>query len=476
MVNSVISKSDSLRSFSGEACGLTGAINIPNAAALVYQLMCMQVKRGEMGSGIVSFDGKTFHMEKSKKNVKNTRYDLQELKGCIAMGHNRYATRGGDSTNYNVQPLFFQDLLIGSFALSHNGTMPSASTIRDELRSNRRLFQTSIDSEIFAHCMVASGEKNLEEAIIAATKIIPNAYSLLILAEDKLIALRDKNGVRPLSFAPYNDGYLVTSESFVYDENSDLQEINPGEMVIFEKGKEPTFIQYTERKPHFCVFELIYFMHPSSKIKGSDGKYSYVEDFRRELGMQLFKDNSLDIIADDYDLCGSLPESGDYGLYGFSEESGILLRPPFIKNRNTKGIAERSFTAGSLDQMIDIARRKLSLRPDRAKYKRVFIYDDSIVRGTTTGINVKRLRDAGCSFIGVGISAPKINHPCNYGMAFATHEELAAYERSTDEVRSFIGSDRLYYQKMDGLKKVVSKIYGSDFGICTGCFDADYPL
>ncbi|HDZ85408.1 MAG TPA: hypothetical protein ENH35_02610, partial [Candidatus Moranbacteria bacterium] len=450
-----------------EECGLSAAVNIPFASEYAFKCASAQDHRGEKGVGIVSVRKSKFYIEKRRWSVilglpgVNFKKDLP---GKTAIVHNRYATEGDSDSPSNVQPLVFQETSKGSFVLAHNGTMNNVRSIKKDLMKKGVAFQSTTDSEIMAHLITHSNEDTIEKAIISALNQITAAYSLLILTPNKLFAIRDRFGIRPLSIGKLKSGFLVCSENYAFDQypsSSYLREVEPGEIIVFEKNKDSfESIKYAEPDEHFCIFEGIYFSHPRTTYK----EY-YNEDFRQELGKQILIENP--------DLQGDfiLPvlDSGKHAAIGLFKKSRIDYKEYFLRKHKTSGDpVSRSFTSATYQERKEVAFKKLHLRKDKIRGKSVVVVDDSIVRSTTMKIACERLRNAGASYITVCISAPPIVSICPNGMAYRTRKQLTAYNRTTEDVRKTIGADRLIYLSLKGLKDVVGKTYKC--GICTGCF------
>lgn len=467
-----------LRQLFPEACGLAAAVNISPASQFVYDSLLLQVKRGEAGAGIVSADNGRFHYRKRKGAVTETflgdDFKASEfstkLPGSLAIGHTRYPTQGGSDDIANIHPLIFNETKYGPFAIAHNGQLTNTKAMREQLLRVGTIFRSTTDTELFAH-MVAKSEKNtLEDAIAEAAERIPVAYSFLFLTPSKVIAMRDRFGVRPLSVAQVDSAYVVCSETWALDQfsGSGISEdlgIAPGEMLIFRKDTpQVERRQYTSPQERWCVFEGIYFSHPRSRIYGE-----YHEDFRLELGKQLAIENE--------GLSGScvvpVLDSGKYAAKGLASALSIEYCEAFTRNHHPPRTANRSFTAATMEERKAAAYKKLHLRPDLVKGKDVIVVDDSIVRSTTMTIITERLRDAGARYISVCVSSPPITDVCLYGMDFQVQDEIIARGKSIDEVRKVIGADHLIYLSKSGLHDVVRKTYNA--GICTACFGEGYP-
>jgi amidophosphoribosyltransferase len=463
--------SDDLRSLVHEECGLAAAINLPVASEKVFDCLVLQEHRGEKASGIISVNKGNFKQRRRIGSV-TKQFDGINFKallpGKTAIGHGRYATQGDPGSPINVQPLLVQTKY-GQIAIAHNGTLIDHKKLKGNLLKEGSCFQSTTDSEIFAHLIARSSKDNLAEAIIETVQRVSCTYSLLIMSKDKLFALRDQFGVRPLSIAKLDNGYLVCSENYTFDQYDEavfIRDIEPAEIITFEKNKTGfESFHYAKVDERFCIFEGIYFSSPRTVYKGF-----YHEDFRQKLGELIFKENPG--LQGDYIV--PILDSGKHSALGLSKASGIPYKEYFLRIHNPPRSSSRSFTSPNKEERERAVYQKLHLRLDKIKGKRIIIVDDSIVRATTMRIIIERLRMAGAKEIIVCISAPPIVNICPNGMDYQNHSELVAYKNSIDQIRDIIKANWLIYVSLNGLRKVVSETYGC--GICDGCFGGIYPV
>jgi amidophosphoribosyltransferase len=460
----------SLRDYLGEACGLAAAVGLSEASRFVYDCLMLQEHRGEQGAGIVSvLESGRYALRRHLGSVRESfrGVDFSScLGGCVAIGHNRYATHGAHEEIANVQPLFFQASRFGSFALAHNGQIYDPRGVRARLIREGVIFQTTADSEILGHLIAQSSAQTLEEAIIEATREITMAYSLLVLCGEKVIALRDRYGVRPLSFGRLGAGYLVASENAALDQFPAchaIEDIAAGEMVILTPdGAERR--RYAQASEHFCIFEGMYFSDPRSRYRGI-----WHEDFRFALGKALVQDAP--------QLSGQMVipvlDSGKHAALGLASALGLPYVEAFKRQHNPPRAKRRSFTAASEGERVHTAYQKLHLRGDLVRGKRVIVVDDSMVRSTTMRTIIERLRAAEAAEVTICIAAPPIVDICPLGMDFQRREELIAYRRDTESIRREIGADHLYYLRLPSLLAVVKETYSC--GVCHGCLGGAYP-
>jgi amidophosphoribosyltransferase len=443
-----------------EECGVFGIYGHPDAANLTYLGLYALQHRGQESAGIVSTDGKQLYSEKAMGLVADIFNEerIKKLPGHAAIGHNRYSTTGG-SIAVNIQPILV-NFALGSIAIAHNGNLVNAGILKDELEAYGSIFQSTMDSEVIIHLIAQSRMATLHERIVDALKPVQGSYSLVLITQDELIAVRDPNGFRPLSLAELDGAYVVASETCAFDliEATYVRDIAPGEMVVInDKGIHSSF-PFKPAEPSHCIFEFIYFARPDSMVFGQN-----VYSIRKEFGRQLARETGISA-----DVVIPVPDSGVPAALGYAEEAGIPFDTGLIRNH----YVGRTFIEPR--QSIRHFGVKIKLNPvrDVLKGKRVVVVDDSIVRGTTSKKIVKMIRNAGAAEVHVRISSPPTSYPCYYGIDTPTRQELIAASHSVEEIRKYITADTLGYISQEGLQKVVP--HRMDF--CAACFDGCYPV
>ncbi len=445
-----------------EYCGLFGIYQHPEAARMAYFGLYAQQHRGQESAGIVTWDGFKIREQRGMglvPEVFNERHLGKELKGHIALGHIRYSTTGA-SLIRNAQPFHvtFGGLHL---AVAHNGNLVNTMELHKELEAKGSIFQTTIDSELFVHLIVHNlPGHTLEEAIQLACQKAKGSYSLMILANDKLIALRDPHGFRPLSIGRVGDSYVLASESCAYDllEAEFIRPIDPGEMFVIE-GKCTRSYRIAEPQPkRQCIFELVYFARPDSVIFGQT-----VYECRKRMGKVLATEAPVEA-----DFVMPFPDSGNYSAIGYAQTSNVPFEMCMIRNH----YVGRTFIQPSQDMRDYSTRVKINPVRSMIKGKRICIVDDSIVRGTTIRSRVKKLRELGAREVHMRVSCPPIRFPCFYGIDFSSKGELIAANNTVEEIARFIGLDSLHYLSIEGLLNSVAD--PQDF--CLACFDGNYPV
>lgn len=445
-----------------EFCGVFGIYNHPEAAEMTYLSLYTLQHRGQEGAGIVSSDGDRLHRHVGLglvNDVFGSHEVIEKLRGHIAIGHNRYSTTGSNA-GANVQPIMVKSKN-GMLALGHNGNLVNSRKIRRELEGEGALFQTSTDTEVIVHLIARSKKEGLVEQIKDALKQVRGAYSLLIMTKTQLIAARDPGGVRPLAIGKLGDSHIVTSETCALDliGAEYVRDVKPGELLVFGKTGMRSESLGQPVKPAHCIFELIYFSRPDSRIFGE-----YVDKTRRKFGKTLAAEFPIDA-----DIVISVPDSSNTAAVGYSHRTGIRFELGLIRNH----YIGRTFIQPQ--QKIRDFNVKVKFNPVGGvlKGRRVVVVEDSIVRGTTLKILTNFIRKAGAKEVHVLVSSPPIRYPCFYGMDFPTRAELIANKKTIEEIREYIGVDSLHYLSMEGL---LASVPEGGKGYCTACFNGCYPI
>ena len=395
-----------------EECGIFAIYGHEDAAKLAYFGLYALQHRGQESAGIVTSDGKQVSEHKAMGLVPEV-FDeeiLNRLNGHMALGHVRYSTTGS-SLLVNAQP--FRIYYSGrSFAIAHNGNLVNARRIRSELEDAGSIFQTSMDTEVVLHLTAKFFKKGMEQAMIETMAQVKGAYSMVVMTEDAMIAARDPNGFRPLCLGRLDSGYVLASETCAFDlvEAEYIRDIAPGEILIINQNGLKSIQSGIESRISQCIFELIYFARPDSNVFGQN-----VYVFRKKQGELMAKEFPLKV-----ELMMPFPDSGNYAALGYAQASGIPLEMGMIWNH----YVGRTFIQPS--QFIRDFRVKVKLNPikDVLGGKRIGVIEDSIVRGTTSRVRVKTLREAGAKEVHMRISCPPLRFPCFYGIDFPTKKEL----------------------------------------------------
>ena len=451
-----------------EECGVFGIFSNTTcdvATSAYYGLFALQ-HRGQESCGIVVNDDGVFSGYKDTGLVNDvfTKEKLSKLgEGNMAIGHVRYGTTGTDG-RLNAQPIVVNHIK-GHTALAHNGNLVNSAALRRELEMEGSIFHTTSDTEVISYIMTKEriSSSSVEEALEKTMNRIKGAYSLVVMSPSKLIAARDENGFRPLCYGKTDDGsYVIASESCALDAVGAefVRDIEPGEIVVFEKNGIREIKTHCNKAPHkICIFEYIYFARPDSVIEQKS-----VHRARLNAGACLALEHPVDA-----DVVIGVPDSGLDAAMGYSRQSGIPYGIGFIKNK----YIGRTFIAPGQKSREDKVKIKLNTISETVKGKRVVLIDDSIVRGTTCARIVGLLRDAGASEVHMRVSAPPFKNPCYYGTDIDSRESLIACKHTISEIEKIIGVDSLGYLGVDSLGRLIGT--KNKCGYCDACFTNDYP-
>ncbi|MET1124787.1 MAG: amidophosphoribosyltransferase [Archaeoglobaceae archaeon] len=444
-------------------CGIVGVYCSDDSLTPLYayySLFSLQ-HRGQESAGIASFRD-DIRVRKGMGLVSEVirGEDLEELRGKVAVGHVRYSTTGRSSIE-NAQP-FVVKSKVGSIAVAHNGNLVNYPQLRFQLESAGSVFTTDSDSEVIAQLLSkALMSHDVFEALESLVSTLVGSYSLTLLVNDKLIALRDPLGFRPLCVGEVEDGFVVASESCAIDalEGKFIRDVKPGEAVIIDEDLE--FVRIAEsRRRAACVFEYIYFARPDSVIDGVS-----VYEARSNMGAQLAREAPVDA-----EIVSAVPDSGITAAIGFSRESGIPYVECLIKNR----YVGRTFIMPKQELRESSVRLKVNVVKRNVIGRKVALVDDSIVRGTTSRRIVEMVRKAGAREVHFRVASPPIVAPCYFGIDMKSREELIAANYAVEEIAKILGADSLAYLSLDGLLRSLKKCGGE--GFCLACLTSVYPV
>ncbi len=386
------------------------------------------------------------------------RFLEERVQSQVGIGHVRYSTHGGNTIE-NVQPVI-AECNKGKIAIGHNGNISNAAELNASLYREGSIFRSTSDTELILHLIARSRCTSFNEALIESLRQLEGAYSIVIIHDDTLIAVRDPYGFRPLYIGEKDGATFVASETCGLDilKVSNRREVKPGELItVGAKGTTSEFFT-TPVTPRPCVFELIYFARPDSEVFGHS-----VHLTRKIIGKALAdrEKNSADIVV-------PVPDSGNSAALGYAERSGIPFEFGLARNHFTG----RSFILPTTTERELAARMKLHPVRPAIEGKRVVLIDDSLVRGTTSRNLVKLVREAGAKEIHLRLAAPELKWPCFFGIDIPTREELISNRMTPDEIAASIGADSVAFLPLQDLRRCVN----DNGGFCDACFSGDYPV
>lgn len=449
-----------------EECGVFGIISPEKsdvASTVYYGLFALQ-HRGQQGCGITVNDDGLFSTYKDLGIVNDvfTRTNLENLGfGTMALGQVLYAS--GNINRDHTQPIVVNHTK-GKLAISANVCLVNAYELREELELKGSIFHTNSDAELILHIIVEErlNSKSIEEAVQKSIPRLKGAYSFVVMSPQKMIAVRDPRGFKPLCYGICEDeSVIVASESCALNAAGAklVRDVEPGEVIVFDKATVRSNTDLCKKESRsLCVFEYVYFARPDSIIDGAS-----VHTARINAGRFLAKEHPVDA-----DVVIGVPDSGLDAALGYSRESGIPYGIGFLKNK----YIGRTFIAPGQKMREDKVKIKLNPISDTLKGKRVIMIDDSIVRGTTCARIVNLVREAGATEVHLRISSPPFLNPCYYGTDATNSETLIASHHTVEEIAKIIGVDSLGYLSLEGIKKIAC---GRECSYCTACFDGLYP-
>lgn len=449
-----------------EECGIFGIYNkdnIPCIGNLVYYGLFALQHRGQEAAGIAVNINRDIYLKKNLGLVSEvfaSDNSFLEQTGNIAVGHVRYSTCGGNILE-NAQPISVR-YAKGNLTICHNGNIYNAQELRQNLENEGAIFHTTSDSEVI--CYLIARERlhcsTVEEAVKNILPKLKGSFSLLVMSPEKLIALRDPYGFRPLCMGELDNSIVFSSESCALETIGATykRDVKPGEIIVVSKNGISYDTSLACNQTGLCIFEHIYFARPDSIIDGQS-----VQEARTNAGKLLARQYPIDA-----DIVIGVPDSGLAAAQGYAEESGIKYGVGLIKNR----YIGRTFIQPTQALREKSVALKLNTLSMNIKDKKVVMIDDSIVRGTTLANIIKLLKKSGAKEVHVRVASPKFMYPCYFGTDIPSRDQLACNKWSEEELRKKIGADSLGFLKLETVKQIAPN---SKVDFCTGCFSGIYP-
>jgi amidophosphoribosyltransferase len=446
-----------------EECGIFAIASVANVSIDIFYALRVLQHRGQESAGIAVYNNNGIKAIKgmglAHQALKTD--DVNNLKGQLGIGHVRYSTVGSSNLE-NAQPIVVSTNY-GDIALAHNGEIVNAEKIMDELKKKGWAFITSSDSEIAVR-LLANDIANTGDPVRSLKNLmsmLQGSFSMTIVIDNRVFAIRDPLGFRPLCVGRTKSGFAAASESVVFDTlgGEFIRDVEPGEIVEMLPGEIRSIKTGLSKGKAHCMFEWVYIARADSCI---DGKLVY--EVRTRIGQRLAKEQPVDA-----DVVVPIPDSGRSHAIGYSEESGIRYSEGLMKNR----YVERTFIMPEQSDRVTNVMLKLNPLKSVIKDKRVVLVDDSIVRGNTIRQIVQIVRNAGAKEVHVRVGSPPIRAPCFFGIDMKTREQFAATGRTIEEIGKMITADSLGYISVEGLVEAIGHP-ASD--LCLGCLTEEYPM
>ena len=444
-----------------EKCGVVGIFgkDLPVSRLIFFSLFALQ-HRGQEASCITTNDGKMLHTHKGAGLVAQVykEKDIKNLHGYIGIGHNRYSTSGGSALEH-TQPVLNSDF---SFALAHNGNLPSVVALQNFLSSKKILKKNRSDSELIADAIdfyIKEGN-SIPEAVKNIFPLITGSFALVMMNKDTLVAARDMYGMKPLSLGKIGRGYVIASETCAIATIGAkfIRDVNPGEMIVINKNGLKS-IKLAKPDPKYDIFEYVYFARPDSILNGK-----LIYEVRKNFGKELAREFKPDI-----DMVVPVPDTAMPVAIGYSETSGIPMEMALIKNR----YVHRTFIEPDQKSRRNSVALKLIPLKKILKGKKIGIIDDSIVRGNTSRKLVKTLFSSGAKEVHLLVSSPPVRYPDFYGIDTPKQKELIASNKTVEQIRKFLGATSLHFLSLNGLIKSIGLPKNK---LCTSFFTGEYPI
>jgi amidophosphoribosyltransferase len=444
-----------------DECGIFGIFGHPEAANMTYLGLYALQHRGQESAGIAASDGDQVRVSRAMGYVADT-FDSQtlaHLPGSAAIGHVRYST-AGESKLSNAQPILI-DCVHGQIAVCHNGNLVNARELREELVRQGSIFQSNSDTEVVLHLYARSKAASVEDAVVESVSQVQGAFSLVILTRDRMIAVRDPHGFRPLALGRLGDAVVVCSETCAMDliGATYIRDVEPGEVLVVGAAGVRSIKPFPPAPLAHCIFEHVYFARPDSYVFGKS-----VNEVRTMLGRILAREQPVDA-----DVVVPVPDSGVCAAMGYAEEAHMPLRMGLIRNH----YVGRTFIQPQASIRHFGVKVKLNPVKSILQGKRVVLVDDSIVRGTTSRKIVRMVRAAGAREVHVRISCPPTISPCFYGVDTPQRGELIAATHTLEEIRQYLEADSVAYLSLEGLLSAVANERGT---YCSSCYTGRYPV
>lgn len=444
-----------------EGCGVVAVYNHPDAAKLAYLGLYALQHRGQESAGIAAYDGTRVNLVKGQGLVNDVFNEtkLAQLPGTSAIGHVRYSTTGA-SHGANAQPLV-ANYRGGQMAVAHNGNLTNADELSRELESNGAIFQSTTDSELLIHLIAQNRETtDFPEVLTEGLRRLRGAFSMTMLHDANIYALKDSFGFRPLCLGKLGENsWVIASESCALDilGATYLRELQPGELIVCREGRVEKHRVLRDVEQAFCIFELIYYSRPDSITEGRS-----IYTFRKRLGEELAAEHP----AHGADVVIAVPDSSNAAAAGYAAAANLPLEVGLVRSH----YVGRTFIQPTQNMRDFAARMKYNPVKEVLKDRRVVVVDDSIVRGTTSKKIVRMLRDSGAREVHLRISAPPWRHPCFYGIDTPDETKLFANMYDHEGMKQYLDVDSIGFVSVEGLKRAMPKT----LGYCTTCFDGNY--
>ena len=449
-------------------CGILGIVSKSNDIPIkLYEGLTYLQHRGQDSSGICN-ENECIKKNGLVKDVFNES-ELQSLFSNIGMGQVRYGTNGSFK-NTNIQPLI-NEKGKNRISLVHNGNIQNIKKLREILKMSDtiELGDSELILELFSNELSKYDNYNYNDIFDIISKmmrILEGSYCIIIIIKGYgLITFRDIYGIRPLVYGKKDNDYIISSESVVLDilEYQLIRDINPGEIILFEKNELPRFHQYNKSSLHPCLFEYIYFARIDSVLDEIS-----IYNARFEIGKLLGEKIKKQFDTKDIDMIVPVPDTSYIFALGLQETLQKKIQNGFVKN----SYIDRTFIMKDNKIINKNIKRKINAVKSILEGKNILIVDDSIVRGNTSSHLIFLAKNAGAKKIYLASGSPQVLYPNNYGIYIPDKEYLIAVNRTNKEIADVIGATRVIYNDLyeivNCLKGLNPKIDGFEVSMFNG--------
>ena len=434
-------------------CGIFGiysykSIPITNLFNILNELK----HRGKDSYGISYIKENNIETLKLFELPEITTYNNCNIK--IGITHNRYSTnknKNNSSFVDQIQPIEFKNKYL-DFVLAHNGNI---SNIHKYIQYNSNEYSDTQNIMKFFNNITPD---NFESKLIEFVNTVHCSYSILILYNNTLYAIRDRYGYKPLILGQLNNDYCVSSENCITNFNK-IRDIEPGEILKITNNNYTTIYQKKNSIINKCIFEYIYFMNERTTSNNHN-----IFNIRKKLGIQLAKEEKFNFNKKNTIVIGSPNTAIPMGK-GYANYLNLNYQQLLIKHHNTG----RTFILKDQESRID-ACKKFIINKEAIYNKTIILVDDSLVRGNTINSLSNMFRECGCLDLHIRICSPELKFPCYYGIDIPTKNELIINNYNIQQIELKFNLTSLRYISIDSMINA----FNNDTNFCTACFDGEY--
>lgn len=437
--------------------GIAGVFHVEESAKILYFLLHSIQHRGQDGAGMAISDGNQILSEKKHGLLSEifTEDTLHSLPGNASIGQVRMAMEE-DRHLENLQPIMVRAHQ-GHFGIVTTGSILNAQQLLEEMEEEGLIFQGVSDAELIAH-LIQRNRGHLFEKIMKATEQIIGSYTFLLMTKNTMYALRSFDGIHTLFMAEYKEGYVFGSESSAFSmlDVKNIRELKPGELIRLGKGKIKNYFIDPKAKAHPCAMEYVYYSREDSTLDDQS-----VHEVRKAWGEKLALKEDVEA-----DLVIGVPDTALSAAMQFAQ----TLKKPYeiglIKNRYIGS----TYIKPSAIQREQGIRTRLNAISSIVKGKKIYLVDDSLVKGFTAKRLCQLMKEAGAKEVHLRIASSKIFYSCPYGYSKEESSQLAAHQFNDEEMCQLFGADSIRFLSIEEFMDCLP------VESCTACMTGKYPI